>query len=187
MSSINSKELHEIIQYHIDNKMLLNIERTFDNETDVVRGFPIKISEELLLMTIINDFHDEGFALLRLSDISDAYSKESDAFYEKICITEGLQNKVQQCHISTICSVKCVLQQLEGYDGFISIECEEQREKCAFFLGKIITAEDYGVTFKDVGVDGEWDNEAHKISYADITQITFGDNYSKTFYKYANK
>lgn len=187
MSSINSKELHEIIQYHIDNKMLLNIERTFDNEMDVVRGFPIKISEELLLMTIINDFHDEGFALLGISDISDAYSKESDAFYEKICITEGLQNKVQQSYINTICSVKCVLQQLESYDGLISVECEEQREKCTFFLGKIVTIEDDGVVFKDVGVDGEWDDETHKISYADITQITFGDNYSKTFYKYANK
>ena len=105
MSSINIKELHETIQYHIENKMLLNGERTFDNETDVVRGFPIKISEELLLMTVINDFHDEGFVLLRLSDISDAYSKESDAFYEKICISEGLQNKVQQCHVNTICSV----------------------------------------------------------------------------------
>ena len=187
MSSINIKELHETIQYHIDNKMLLNVERTFDNETDVVRGFPIKISEELLLMTVINDFHDEGFVLLRLSDISDAYSKESDAFYEKICISEGLQNKVQQCHVNTICSVKCALQQLESYDGFISIECEEQREKCAFFLGKIITSEDDGVTFKDVGVDGEWDNETHKIPYGDITQISFGDNYSKTYYKYASK
>lgn len=187
MSSINSKELQETIQYHIDNKMLLNIERTFDNETDIVRGFPINVSEELVLMTVVNDFHDEGFVILRLSDISDAYSKESDAFYEKICISEGLQNKVQQCCINAICSVKCVLQQLESYDGFISIECEEQREKCAFFLGKIVTAEDGGVTFEDVGVDGEWDNESHQIPYADITQITFGDNYSKTFYKYVNK
>ena len=138
-------------------------------------------------MTIVNDFHDEGFVLLRLSDISDAYSKESDAFYEKICISEGLQNKVQQNYINTICSVKCVLQQLESYDGLISVECEEQREKCTFFLGKIVTIEDDGVVFKDVGVDGEWDDETHKISYADITQITFGDNCSKTFYKYANK
>lgn len=40
------------------------------------------------------------------------------------------------------------------------------------FLGKIVTIEDDGVVFKDVGVDGEWDDETHKISYADITQIT---------------
>ncbi len=187
MSRIDSKELHEIIQYHIDDSMLLSVERTFDDEVDVVHGFPIKISEELLLMTVINDFHDEGFVILRLSDISDAYSKENDAFYEKICISEGLQNKVQQCYVNNICSVKCALQQLESYDGFISVECEEQRKKCTFFLGKIITVEDDGVNFKDIGIDGEWDNEAHKILYGDITQISFGDNYSKIYYKYASK
>ena len=118
--------------------MMICVERVFNSETDILRGFPIKISDDFLLMTVVNDFHDEGFAVLRLSDISDAYSKDSDVFYEKICIFEGLQNKIRQCIVKDVCSIKDVFQQMANYDGFVSVQCENQREKCAFFLGKII-------------------------------------------------
>lgn len=185
--SINNKELVEVIQYHIDNKMMLRDERIFNNDVDILRGFPIKISENLLLMTVVNDFHDEGFAVLRLSDVSDAYSTDSDVFFEKICISEGLQNKIRQCVVKDICSIKRIFQQMANYDGFISVQCEAQREKCTFFLGKIKEIGDEGIDFMDIGTDGKWDDEVHMISYRDITQVEFEDNYSKTLYKYVCK
>ena len=55
------------------------------------------------------------------------------------------------------------------------------------FLGKIIEIEDDGVAFMDIGTDGVWDDEIHMIGYRDITQIGFGDNYSKTIYRYVCK
>ena len=59
--------------------------------------------------------------------------------------------------------------------------------QCAFFLGKIIEIEDDGVDFMDIGTDGERDDDIHLISYRDITQVEFEDNYSKTLYKYVCK
>lgn len=183
MSVMTNNELYETIQYHIDNKMMLNIERVFDDETDIIHGFPMVMSNELILMSVINDFHDEGFAILRLLDITDAYSKENDAFYEKICISENIGNKKPDI-IQDITDLSFVLKQLTKYKGFVSIQCENQIKKCTFYLGKINTIEDDGVIFKDIGMDGMWDVEEHKILFEEITQITFGDNYSKMFYKY---
>ncbi len=54
-------------------------------------------------------------------------------------------------------------------------------------MGNIITIEKDSIVFRDIGTDGIWDDEVHSIPYEEITQISFGDNYSKTFCKYANK
>lgn len=39
----------------------------------------------------------------------------------------------------------------------------------------------------DIGTAGERDDDIHLISYRDITQVEFEDNYSKTLYKYVCK
>lgn len=180
-------EQKAVIQYHIDNKLLMTIDRCFNDEITSVIGFPIYLSEEYILTTIIVDFHDEGYAILRTRDIVDVYSNESDFFNEQICISEGLQDMVKQEYVKEMESLKQILLQLKRYDGFICIQCEQQLEKCAFYLGKVITVEDDGINFKDVGMDGIWDNEIHKIPYEEITQISYGDNYSKMYYKYVEK
>lgn len=179
-----TSEKKEIIQYHIENKFIMTIDRCFDGEITSVEGFPICLSEEFILTTIIVDFRDEGYAILRTRDIVDAYSNKSDSFIEQICISEGLQNEIQQQVIQDLSSIKQILLQLKSYNGFISIQCENQIEKCTFYLGRIITVENDGVYFKDVGMDGIWDDKIHKIPYDEITQISYGDNYSKMFYKY---
>lgn len=179
-------DLCETIQYHIECKMLMTVEREFDGETDSIHGFPIMMSTNYLIMTVINDFHDEGFTILRLTDISDAYSKENDAFYESICISENIGMGTANI-IQDVTDFSSVLMQLIKYKGFISIQCENQIERCNFYLGKIVSIECDGIIFKDVGVDGIWDDETHKIPFSEITQITYGDNYSKMFYKYVEE
>ena len=179
-----TSEQIEIIQYHIDNKFLMTIDRCFNGEITSTLGFPIYLSEKFILTTVTTDFRDEGYAILRTNDIVDAYSKESYSFNEQICVAEGLQDRIYQSHIKELDSMKQILSQLKNYDGFICIQCEQQIERCSFYMGKIITIADDNVSFKDIGMDGIWDEEIHNIPYEDITQVTYGDNYSKMYYKY---
>jgi len=182
-----TREQKEIIQYHLDEKLIMTIDRCFNNETSSIIGFPICLSDEFILTTVIVDFHDEGYAIVRTKDVVDVYSKESDSFNEQICISEGLQEKIHQEYVKEINSLKQIFLQLNDYDGFICIQCEQQLEKCSFYMGKIVAIEDDTVRFKDVGMDGVWDDEVHDIPYEDITQISYGDNYSKMYYKYVTK
>lgn len=182
-----TSEQKEIIQYHIDKKFIMSIDRCFNGETTSTVGFPISMSDDFVLTTIITDFRDEGYAILRTKDIIDTYSNEKDSFNEQICISEGLQNKIHQEYVKEIDSLKHIFLQLNDYDGFICVQCEQQLERCSFYMGKIVAIDDDNVSFKDIGMDGIWDDEIHSILYEDITQISFGDNYSKMYYKYVTK
>lgn len=84
----------------------MTIDRCFNGETTSTVGFPISLSKEFILTTIIVDFHDEGYAILRTKDIIDVYSNESDSFNEKICVSEGLQDKIKQEQVKEINSLK---------------------------------------------------------------------------------
>ena len=145
------------------------------------------MTEDFVLTTNIVDFHDEGYAIIRTKDIVDVYSKKSDGFNEQICISEGLQDKIRQENVKEIDSLKQIFLQLNNYDGFICVQCEQQLERCSFYMGEIVAIDDDNVSFKDIGMDGIWDDEIHSIPYEDITQISYGDNYSKMYYKYVSK
>lgn len=179
-------EIYEDIKYHIDNKLFLTVERcAFDFK--VCRGFPIKITNNFLLMTNIMDFHDEGYILLRCSDITDAYSKESDSFYEKICISEGLQKQVTKCKLDISENIIETLKQLNEIDSLITIHCEHENVKCNFFMGKIKRITNDILEFKSLDINGKWEIETDIIYLSDITMITINDYYSKIFYKYVDQ
>lgn len=176
------KDLIETIKYHIENKMIINIIRDFS--TEIYTGFPLLISDDFLLITNVYDFFDNGYTILRLVDISDAYSKESEVFYESICIAEGLQDKAVPYFCTDISSLWLILEQLRRYEGYISIQCEKQVKDGFFYMGNIIKIEENQLYFVSIGTDGKWEDEPCKILFDDITQICFGDNYSMTYYKY---
>lgn len=177
--------LIETINYHINNKLLLNIEREIYS-LERITGFPIKLSKDFLLMTNVYDFHDEGYALIKTDDITDAYSKESDAFYERVCILNGLQKKIDNCpiNINSITDIKGVFLELIHLQEYITIHCENEDDECNFFLGKILEISDSGVLFSSLGCDGKWNDKNDYIPFEKITMIVFGDYYSKMFYQY---
>ena len=186
MSKMSMKEIYDTVHYHIDNKMIINVERNFNGDVDTIMGFPLRISDNLLLINVINDFHDEGYSLVRTKDISDIYSKESDKFYEKICKLENVgcgEVKV----INDISNMPISLEQLKNYDGLLSVQCEGQIEKCTFYLGKIIELTSDSILFRALDMFGKWDKDPDNIPIDEITQMTFGDNYSKMFFKYVEK
>lgn len=183
-SKFMDNEIIETIKYHIKNRMYITIERVFENELNAVSGFPLIITDKYLLMTVIVDFHDEGYTILKIDDISDAYSKENDVFYEGICIHEGLREKSIPQFLSNLSNIQQILYDLKKYTGFITIQCEKQNKNYAFYLGIVQDIKNDCVIFKDVDMNGKWSDVSDKILLDDITQITFDDNYSRMYYKY---
>ncbi len=181
-----NNEIKEVIEYHISNKMLITIERENIAPEEKLRGFPLKLTSEFVLMNLITDFHNEGFAIINFKDITDAYSKESDEFYERICKMEGLDKQNIPQGLLDISSFENLFEYLKQYDGLVSIQCIEQYEKGNFFLGKIMGIQNESVEIFEIGMDGKWDEKAEFIDFDEIIQISFADNYSKTYYKYAD-
>lgn len=183
---IMKRELIDIVQYHIDNKMILNIEREDISEGVKITGFPIVLTSDYLFMTNIYDFHDEGYVLVKTDDITDAYSNDNETFYESICIKEKLQNKIFDCRIKEVRDIKSFVEAIMK-DRYITFHCEKEIEKCNFFMGKVEHITNDFVELLSLGVDGKWDNKPDTIYFTDVTMIAFDDYYSKMFYKYVEE
>ncbi len=181
------KELYEVIKYHISNKMLITIEREQVATDEKLRGFPLILTDEFLLMSIVTDFRNEGYTIINSKDITDAYSKESDEFYEKICKMEGLHQIDIPEKLNEIPDYKYLFDILKEYSGLISIQCKEQYARGTFFLGKAISTNDECVEILEIGMDGKWDIATEFIPFNEIIQVSFADNYSKLYYKYADE
>ena len=176
------ENIKNTIEDHINEKMLIHIERKNVTDNEAIVGFPIKLSDDFLLMTNIFDFYDDGYTIVKTSDISEAYSKESDEFYEMICISENLLKKADECPISSVKSMKDILSGLSKEDFFIVVECEKSED--AFFIGKIKSIDENKVVMQSFDALGKWHDETDIIKYDDITKITFLDRYSKMYFKY---
>ena len=181
----NKSEIIDIIKYHIENKMIMNIVREKIDKNEKMLGFPLNISKELLLISRIIDFRDDGYEIIRLRDISDAYSKESQAFYEEICIKENLRNKaIQENPVKDITNFISVATQLSNYDKFISIQCEFEDSGLYHSIGKISDIKGHLIYFHHFDLQGIWENEKMVIPIDKITLIGVNSYYANTFYKY---
>ena len=166
----------------LDCKMI-QVERA-DVDPDInYTGFPVWLSDSFLLMTNVYDFHDEGYVLLRTSDISEIAAKDAD-FYAKICIQEGLREKASACTIQKADSYFDVLNQFLQYPGYLSVHCENEEELPQYLLGRIVSPEETGVKFASLGCDGKWDTELDFIPYDRITMLAWDDYYAKMYYRY---
>lgn len=180
------KNFIEIIQYHIDNKMILNVERENISESVKITGFPIILTNEYLFMTNIYDFHDEGYVLIKTSDITDAYSTDDESFYESICIKERLQDKIYSSPIKEWVDMKAFIEDIMER-RYVTFHCEKESEKCNFYMGKVEnTTEDF-VELLSLGADGKWDDKTDTLYFSNITMIVIDDYYAKMFYKYSKK
>jgi len=175
----------EQISSYIENGALVNIERT-NIEEENITGFPLLVSDNLLAMSKIFDFHDEGFLVIRLKEVTDVYS-EFSAFYEEVCVKEGLKKRANESPIKDVTDFVTVFRQLSTYDKFISVQCELEDSELFFSIGKILKVDEDIVHLKYFDATGAWQNEAREIPLDKITSVAIEDYYSNVFYKYVKQ
>lgn len=176
-----NKSQIKIIEYHIKNRMLINIERNMI-EKELIVGFPLFVNDKILIISKIYDFHYEGEVIINTSDVSDAYSNESDVFYEYICKEEKLDQVTNP--FKDAVDIYSSLLSINTKNQYATIQCEKNSTELYFSIGKIIEVSNEVVMMKVFDAEGKWENDMRKIPIAEITLISVGDYYSKMYYKY---
>ena len=181
---MQENKIVQTIRGHIENKMILTIERKQLDNNEGITGFPLILSDSLMMLLKIVDFRNEGFLIIRMEDITDAYSKKSDAFFEKICIKEGLTEETLENPIIDLTDFICVFKQLFNYNKFITVQCEEEDNELFYSIGKISKIEANGIHFKNFDKMGVWEDDERIIPINKISSVSFNDHYSNMYYKY---
>ncbi|SOD11298.1 hypothetical protein [Pedobacter xixiisoli] len=174
----------ETIQKHIDNKDFVKVICNLQDTESSIYGYIQLQSGEFILLQVHNEFSLNGYVILPLRYIETIRCNKYDKTSNKIHRAEGTLKR--QYKIPNFISLdgwnKLFLSLIEA-DFHVIIECEDQPE-ADFLIGPIQKVGKTKISILNYDPAGKLDKEPSRIKYADITSITFGDQYSMVFRKY---
>ncbi len=138
-----------------------------------VEGFVVGVSDKLLLLQAVEShcLHLDGYAILRLSDIS-SY-KVNTSFIPHALRLLGRTPVVP--HDIDLSSWSELIASGQRKYPLVQIETEKRRPDC-LFIGRVARQSRRIIALKTIDTKGRWDN-TEKFALKDITQVRFDDGY----------
>ncbi|MCL2641275.1 MAG: hypothetical protein FWD53_10550 [Phycisphaerales bacterium] len=158
---------------------------------DTSTGFPLAVSEEMLLLHEIFEFHLTGYSIMPIYEIRSVRSKKAERMLEQIFQGEGLTPHIGIADVPPLDDWPDLFQYFRRQQKMIQVEYFDtiepgfSDEACA--IGKITGLSARSVAVKNFNPNGQWDSEATVIAYDNIKRIRFDTEYINVFSKYLPK
>jgi hypothetical protein len=150
-----------------------------------VHCFPFQMAGELLLVQEVDDFALDGYAVLRLRDVTEVRSGECERFCERVLEGEGVLAQVRPPEPPVaLASWPALFASLQAAPWPLVILDSEEYEDEPMYVGRVVGAGADAVSFRYVDALGAWDAEPDGIPYEDITAVRFGDRYTTILARY---
>ncbi len=148
-------------------------------------GFVLATGREWVLLQQLHDFYPEGYAAVRMRDITDVRSGEYERHWERMLAAEGLLDRITAPGDVPLDDIHQLLLALQRRGENVIVECEDPDEDLEdFYIGQILSVDEGSVCFANFDGLGRWDDSPHVIPYAEITKVQFETPYVHTFSKY---
>ncbi len=158
---------------------------------DTSMGFPLGVSEEMLLLHEIVEFHLAGYAIMPIYEIRAVRSKKSERMVEKIFEAEGLMKKVGIADMPPLNDWPDLFQFFKRANKLIQVEFFETADPGfsdeAFAVGRITGLSARSVAILNFDTSGQWDSEATVVAYDNIKRVRWETEYINVFSKYLPK
>jgi hypothetical protein len=158
---------------------------------DTSMGFPLGVSEEMLILHEIVEFHLSGYSIMPMDEVRAVRSKKSERMVEKIFEAEGLMKHVGIAELPPLNDWPDLFQYFKRANKLIQVEFFETNEPGfsdeAFAVGRITGLSARSVAVLNFDTAGQWDSEATVISYEHIKRVRFDTEYINIFAKYLPK
>lgn len=146
-------------------------------------GIPIRASRSLLAFHDLEEFHFNGYVVVRLRDIVKVRRSRFETTQQKILKSTSELAKHADLPWLRLGSWKSLLSCLRkrgvcvcASSGLMAVN--------AFAIGEIHRLTDDAVVLRSFDAHGKWCSPMHRIRYADLTEVSFGDEYSTTFHEF---
>jgi hypothetical protein len=141
-------------------------------------GYVEAIGEDLLLLAVISDdIWLNGFALVRIGDISELEAPHEHADF----VEEALRIREESSPSSSAISLEDIgsaIRTAGRLFPLVVIHREEvEPETCR--IGRVQKVTKDSVTLLEIGPDAEWEEEPSNLPLEDITRVDFGGGYEE--------
>lgn len=143
-------------------------------------GFPLAVSENLVLTANVYNFNIDGYKIMRTQDITEVICGEEEEFTEMILRREKICDDFTP-EIIDISGLKSVFKALA--DKCIIVQCESFEESY-FYEGKVCEVGKGEIVMKTFDTTGVWDDEMSHIPLSKITSVSYGGRYITMMEKY---
>ncbi|MEG1942960.1 MAG: hypothetical protein RR049_04015 [Angelakisella sp.] len=153
------------------------------NVTDYT-GFPVLIGKELTILARENDFRHDGYAALRLDDITFLEQIDDNGFIRNILTGEKLYDCASAPKLTDGDSWQGIFSGVQAsFGGWLCVEAIIDEELC-FFMGVIGGLDSNFLYLRQVDALGVKHQEETTVPLQDIVTVTFGGRYIETYRKY---
>lgn len=178
------KKYNKFLQNLIKKEAVVKIEMSFFGDNEDQKCMILDMSEDFLLLQIVNNFSLDGYAIITKYDFESIRCNKYDKKLRKILCAEGeLKNKYGIEAPINIESWATILSDLQNQDFHVIIR-NIRKEYLEFNIGPIIKTTRRRVKINNYNPDGKFDDKLTSINLNDIRIIQFGDRYSTIFRKY---
>lgn len=155
---------------------------------DTTLGFAVGISEEMLLLHEIVEFHLSGYAAMPIEEIRAVRSKKAERMVEKIFTAEGWMAKVGAAPIPPMTDWPDLFRWLRESKKLVQVEffdiVDPGYADEAFVVGKITGQSGRSVAVLNFDASGQWESETTVIGYDKIKRVRWDTEYINIFSKY---
>lgn len=146
-------------------------------------GLLLDISSELVLLHYEYDFELDGYKIIRRRDITRLTRRDIERFHDKLLEYEGVRQHAGMRYSVDLTDWHSVLSSLQKSGLYVSLE-HEPDQTYIYLVGKILRVHPKSVTMLGFDPLCDWHDAPTKISYTDITCISFSNRYIAMLSKY---
>ncbi len=168
-------------QFLLD-QSLVSIRRDSIDEYSI-QGFVLAVSDELLLIQYVYDFHLDGLMVLRTQDVSDIKCAATNKFQKDLLIAEQLFQRVPFEKSFDVSSWRSILSQLAKQYQLVIVE-DAVAPEAEFIIGKLYSVNNSLVSVKYFSGAGDWDETPTELPTNRITSCQVDTNYLNVYQRH---
>lgn len=158
---------------------------------DTAIGFPLAVTEEMVLLHEVMEFHLAGYSVMPIHEIRAVRSKKAERALERIFEAEGLMKKVGISELPPLNDWPELFGWFKRANRLIQVEFFEAAEPGfsdeSFAIGRITGLSSRSVAVLSFDPSGNWDSEATVAAYDNIKRVRWDTEYINIFSKYLAK
>ncbi len=154
-------------------------------------GFALGVSEEMLLMQEILEFHLSGYSITPIEEIRSVRSKKAERTLERLLEAEGVMKQVGIKDAPPLNDWPEFFRWLQGESKLVQVQFFDTVEPGfsdeGSVYGRIIGLSSRSVAVRNFTEKGEWESESTVIAYDNLKRIRWDTEYLNVFTKYLPK